>query len=526
MSEVLIPPWTLPQAESSTLIDDSTSIFRPAYAPGVAQRVSYVEPRLQVKQSFKSLRSNERAAMLAALANAKGKFATVRAAVGYAIRGSFPTTELISNNTFANGSTGWTPTGATVAVADRSLRLTANSRASDIPQVRPTIAAAVQYAPYVSQALFGNRNRGGLSIGTYIDGSIGGAFGDYSADFQGLDPYDFTALTTAITGQIAYIYDSSGNVALPGDWMDLPFASVTRCAKVDNSPNAQIFGEALDNAAWTKTRLTVTANAVAGPNGVVSGDALVEDTSNNTHFLNTAAITKSAAAEDWCACGFFKANTRSQVLIEAGSLGANYAEVIVNLTDGSIALAPTLVGTATNARAYVVNCQNGWFYVALVVNIPASVTTTNNALFGIAVGGAISYLGNGSSIYAWRCAYAKSTQPFNPNNSSVTLPVGVPTTGNTMRLMGLPVSTAGLLLAGDTFVVGGELKMCTAQVDSDAAGKGSVQFSPALCRSPAHDDPIIIGGQFGKFILAENPSWSNDYGVYADVDITLEAINE
>jgi hypothetical protein len=104
-NEILIPPWIIPQAESTTLVDDSTSVFRAAYAPGNAQRVSYVEPRLQVKQTFQGLRGFERAALLAALRRAKGKLNTVRAVCGYANRGSFPATEMFANNDFSGGLT-------------------------------------------------------------------------------------------------------------------------------------------------------------------------------------------------------------------------------------------------------------------------------------------------------------------------------------------------------------------------------------------------------------------------------------
>lgn len=527
MTEVLIPPWIQPQAETSTLLDDTTSVFRAAYAPGLAQRVSTIEPRVQVKQSFKSLRGFERAGMLGALRGTKGKFATVWALTGYSNRGAFPTTELLSNGTFANGTTGWTGSGASIAVADRMLRLTVQSRASGVPEATPTIAAASQYSPYVSRVFFGNRNRGSIGIGTFVNPSIAGIGGDYLQDMQGLDIYDFVALQTTLNAQITYVFDSNGNVALPGDWLDIPFASVTRCALVDNSPNAQLFGEGLDNAAWTKNHMTVTPNAAVAPNGAAVADALVEDSTTNPHYITTDNITKSANPEDWCAVGFFHANSRSQVVIEVGLLGTNYAQVIVNLNSGAIVSGPSVSGTASNARAYVVDCSNGWYYVALVATIPATVTTTNQALFGIANAGAISYLGNGSGIYAWRCGFAKSSHPFNPDIPTVTaLPVGTPQRGNILRLKGLPVSTAGLLLAGDQFQVGGELKQVTSQLDSDAAGKGSVVFGPALTRSPADGDPVIMAQPMGKFMLAENASWDNQFGVYLDVDITLEAIDE
>jgi hypothetical protein len=99
-------------------------------------------------------------------------------------------------------------------------------------------------------------------------------------------------------------------------------------------------------------------------------------------------------------------------------------------------------------------------------------------------------------------------------------------TGNAMGVGCLPTSTAGLLLSGDMVEINGELKIVNAALNSDGLGNGWLQFNPALFRTPNSGDPVIVGTPMGKFIINGNPSWTNQYGVYADLELTMDAINE
>lgn len=53
--------------------------------------------------------------------------------------------------------------------------------------------------------------------------------------------------------------------------------------------NRLTFSEQFDNVAWSKTRTTVTANAVAAPNGTSTADKLVETAISGTHFCTFLA---------------------------------------------------------------------------------------------------------------------------------------------------------------------------------------------------------------------------------------------
>lgn len=74
--------------------------------------------------------------------------------------------------------------------------------------------------------------------------------------------------------------------------------------------------------------------------------------------------------------------------------------------------------------------------------------------------------------------------------------------------------------------INGELKILSSQMDSDGAGCGFVHFHPPMTRAANDNDGVVIKQPMGKFILSENPQWTNNLGAYLDVDLTMEAINE
>ena len=61
--------------------------------------------------------------------------------------------------------------------------------------------------------------------------------------------------------------------------------------------NLLTYSEAFDNAAWVKVRATATANATTAPDGTLTAEKLVEDTTaSNTHFVEQTASTVSGTS--------------------------------------------------------------------------------------------------------------------------------------------------------------------------------------------------------------------------------------
>ncbi len=92
------------------------------------------------------------------------------------------------------------------------------------------------------------------------------------------------------------------------------------------------------------------------------------------------------------------------------------------------------------------------------------------------------------------------------------LVAGASQTGASLATDGWRANGTGLLLAGDYFEVGGELKMVTSQVDSDATGAATVQFRPSLRTSPTDNSVLTLIDPKVTMMLVddEQAAWEGD----------------
>jgi hypothetical protein len=140
------------------------------------------------------------------------------------------------------------------------------------------------------------------------------SFYDFSTPLGTL-PTD-TTLTRASAG---YRYNSSGVLV----------SETTNVARFDYTPvtltargllvegagtNALTYSEDFSNAAWGKTNATVSADAVAAPDGTTTADALVE-TSAALTVHNTARVVTYLNATSYVHSVYAKQNTRTWLYI-------------------------------------------------------------------------------------------------------------------------------------------------------------------------------------------------------------------
>jgi hypothetical protein len=147
--------------------------------------------------------------------------------------------------------------------------------------------------------------------------------------------------------------------------------------------------EEFDNASWTKTRASITANQIIAPDGTLTADKLVENTDNNTHTLSQSA-TLTAVSNT---ISFYaKAGERSWVSVLNNTI--SNASAHFNLSSGVVGT----VGSA--ATASIVSVGNGWYRCSMVFTGFAG-----SNQFLIRLGSADntpSYTGDGySGIYIW-----------------------------------------------------------------------------------------------------------------------------
>lgn len=173
----------------------------------------------------------------------------------------------------------------------------------------------------------------------------------------------------------------------------------------ESRTNSLTHSEEFDNAAWTKTRTTITANAATAPDGTTTADKLIRGTDNNINVVYQAAslpqatytLSVFAKKGEYTFCTLTLPNTK----------GWNADRwVSVNLADGSYTTSAS-APTSTSVVAY----QNGWHRIS--ITHPASATVAraghiearSSAGFGIQAGDGTS------GIYIWGAQLEEGSFP-------------------------------------------------------------------------------------------------------------------
>lgn len=440
---------------------------------------------------------------------------------GYTQRGSFSAPELFTNNSFASGTTGWTANSTTLTAADGIARLTVPTPA--LQSISQSLTM-VQYAPYALRSiLHDGRGSSGLAIGRLINAGGTGTLSDYAAA-RGLGTLVRVNLNSGAGANYACVISpTSGYIA--GDFVECSYASLARCALVDNGPNFTQQSDTIDNAYWTKNASSVSANATAAPDGTTTADTLIENGAAAAHYI-TRTETRTSQVEDWCAFGRFKrASGTRNIRLVVGRDASNYVHAIFDLGAGTIAQAAAAVGDATNARAVIASLGNGWYYCAIVGRLTA--TTGLQVYYELANGTSLGYAGDTTSgAYCWRVGAAQSGVPTRGmQTTSAGDSDGVVQTGSALHLKGLPVSTDGLLLADDLAEIitpsGSQLVRARASLNADAAGLGWFQFEPPLRESPADNAAVIVRTPLMLSMLAERSvKWNKRHFGFTDLEFT------
>lgn len=526
MSEVFIPPWIIPEGEIQEPLDDGSSVFRAAFAPGLAQRQSYGGLRLKLSRQHTSVRGEEKANLLAALRASRGSYNALRTKVHFARRGSFPSSELLTNTTFADGTTGWIAHAATTSIsaADRMLRLTHAivNAVNGGGFYNSSAATAVQYAPYVLRAM---RIPGSISPLQGLGAGTAGIDFSYlpiTTSSSGLTTAAFVPYGTSV---YATFLDGVSSGILAGAYLSFPYVSMSRCALVDNGPNLLLRSQELGTS-WTASNVTVNTNAFTAPDGTASADTITETTANGTHELNQS-FTVSSDAEDYSFFVAVQPGLRSWCqLLLTESIATGTCGAFFNASTGAIGTTATGSNWA-NLRTFYAPLGAGWSMFGIVARKTNAATSIQARMLAATANGTNSYTGStsGAALGLWRPTAARSSVPTRLIETTSVATSGASQVGSGMYVKGLPVSASGLLLPEDIFEVNGEIKTCTAPLNSDEVGLGYLQFEPPLVRSPSNDDPVIITDPMGKFLVS-NIKIDNEFGMQARVSYDLEHIYE
>jgi hypothetical protein len=525
MTEVLLPTWIVPEEETHEWLDEGSAVFNSAFAPGIAQRQSFGGLRLKMSRRH-TVRAEEKAQLLSILQATRGRFNALRTKVHFERRGSGFGSELMTDTDFSDWTSN-TTTETTVSVNDRVLRALRVANTATSPTVLSAEYTGTQYAPVVGR-VWVKSGRGPILWDARVRNSAGTVWATSSTSLTAEGYQAFAGVSNDSSYILGIVDRATGKLA--GDYMGLWYGSITRPALVDTGLNSLLQSDELDTS-WTATRASVddqTASTTA-PDGTSTADSIIEDTSAATSHFISQGVTVGATAADYAFSVAVKAGARTWVRISMReSTSSHEAIAYLNLSSGAVGTVTTNGANWENQRAFVQSLGDGWYKFSLVAK-KVSAGTTVTALIYIAEGdNDITFTGDGTSnIYAWRATLVQSSVPTRLVQTTTTASTGTaPASGATaMYVKGLPASTNGLLLPGDWFEINGELKQCSAPLNSDAAGLGYLQFEPPLVRAPANDDPVIVTDPMGKFLVS-NIQIQNQFGTQAVVTYDLEHIYE
>lgn len=519
MADFLWPVDIVPASQTWKVIDPAGQFQSPL--SGSVRTVARAGARMGCTITVPPVKGQDRARVMAVLAGLRGRSNRIWMP-DYSVtqRGSFAAPELLTNNTFANGTTGWTGgASGSIAVRDSVARIT-RTAAGEMDLLASVNSTVVQYAPMIGRSFVGGVSGGLGGVGMQVDDAGPVFSGQFIAGAN--NRMISGSIVPSTTSGRSYLYaGSTGEVA--GDYFESPWMSLSRCAMVDNGPNALLYSDQFDNVAWTKSNATVAANGGVAPDGTTTADALQETATTATHGV-LQAMTVSSSAVDVTFSICVVAATRSWCYIQLTDNVAHFAGVYVNLAAGTFGSVGASGSNITNARYTITDMGGGWRRITLTVRKSGSQTAVYPSLYAATGDGAATYAGTGgaTALYLWRGSAAISSVPVVAVQTTTTATTGTAQNGSRLNLKGLPASTQGLLRAGDPVQIGNQINFVTASLDSNAAGLGVLQCALPWRQSPADNDPVIINKPMAKMLLAgDSIDWETGPGQFSPFTIEL-----
>ena len=227
MADFVLPPH-LPVAEVEWQLVDYSSLFPNTF--GGEPKTYDRGQRWLATYRFQSLRDTDRATLMALAAALRGKANRLWAwDPANFPRGSFPATEILGNGTFATGATGWSGDAAyTRTVHDRVMRVTRATIGSAANALTASVSGLTTGVPYALR-VFAQPGRGTFSS---LRAEFSTLYNDGANRAPGMLTVGYAPSVSTLTVALRD-YATSGLAV--GDFVDVPYVSLTRCALVDGA---------------------------------------------------------------------------------------------------------------------------------------------------------------------------------------------------------------------------------------------------------------------------------------------------
>lgn len=167
--------------------------------------------------------------------------------------------------------------------------------------------------------------------------------------------------------------------------------------------NVCIRSQEFDNAAWTKTRATISADSDTAPDNTATADRLIEDaTASSTHFCQSTAFTVTDGGEIVCSV-YSRGNSRTWIALECNDGGSDAFTAFFNLSTGAVGTTSS-GGGGTFTRAYTETAQNddGTYRCVVVGSLGSGDTSASLRIYLADADNSSSYNGDGASnVRVW-----------------------------------------------------------------------------------------------------------------------------
>jgi len=179
-----------------------------------------------------------------------------------------------------------------------------------------------------------------------------------------------------------------------------PYTHEFKGVLIENAATNLLFqSQDFDNASWSKTRTSVTANAVLAPDNTTTADKLVEDTTaSSSHFISqNQTLTANLF---YILSVYAKAAERSRIVLRVGN-STNWVAGTPSVGfDLSTGILFSVSGDSTSSGT-IEPVGNGWYRCSIIAQF-GTTTASGGLVINLDNGAGITYTGDGTSgAYIW-----------------------------------------------------------------------------------------------------------------------------
>ena len=205
----------------------------------------------------------------------------------------------------------------------------------------------------------------------------------FSRDFAGLKTLDHgvgPAITFTRASNATY-FDASGTLQTASDntprFDHDPATGASRGLLIEEARTNLLTRSAeMDNAAWAKESVTVTANQGAAPDQATAADLIYPTSGSGTgRAVSQDATVTAATTYTWSA--FVKSLNKGFAYLQLNQTPTAPTKayfVTVDLSNGSVGSLQNLVSTSTGVTTTATSVGNGWYRIATTFSTDSGVT--------------------------------------------------------------------------------------------------------------------------------------------------------